>query len=377
MLQHLGLVALVMFILLMVAWTIDLAREFRGLRFGAEERGLPLMQVVLPYLAHRTADIATRLLPMAVFFGVFLSEILRRLRSETAILDAAGFTPLWQAAVLLWLGLALGGLQGLLEAQWRPAAVAAQVQSGFGHYGRHFRPGWRGQDDWFLSGDVILRGEVYRAPGPKMRNVVVFAGTDQPRLRAVYRAEALHPVPSAPFQWQLTGATAWPDGARSPAFHETLQIELGLVPQMLRFAGVDKFMLPGAALRAFDVLPVHNRPPEVRMALWRRRTAWAIPVVLAATAMVLARAGFEGRQAVIPRLIGLAAAGYVSVVFLNVGYAGGDLSVLPPWLASVTGLLVSAGLALLVAGRHRWRRLRARLRPSPLPDRADPCTSAP
>lgn len=357
--QHLALVGLMMFILLMVAWTIDLASEFNRVKRTAIENDRAVAGVVYRYLLYRGADIVAHLLPMAVFFGVFLSEILRRMRSETVILDAAGVTPLRLLVGVLWLGAILGGLQGMLEARWRPAAIKAQVEESLGHYGRHFREGWTGRAHWFFSGNVMLRAEVFRAPAPEMRNVVVFQGTDQHRLTAIYRAERM--VPGAQdFTWRMSDVALWPEGNKAVETRETLDLTLLLLPLSLRYIGVDKYFLSTEELRAFRVLPPQDRPAEVQMATWRRRISWLIPAVYAVMAIVLARAGFDGRQAVIPKLIGLAATGYIAVVSLKVCWSVGELGVMPAFLASTGGMLFSGALALVVSQRLLFKRLRAR-----------------
>ena len=132
--DYLRFTLLIQFVLLAVGWTIDLAEEFPALRLDADQKDVPLIQIMVPYLAYRAADILVRLMPVACFFGVFLAEITRRIRLDTIILFAAGISPFRMLGPLITYGIVVGGVLYALESYGRPAAIKAQIEMGQGSY---------------------------------------------------------------------------------------------------------------------------------------------------------------------------------------------------------------------------------------------------
>ncbi|MDJ0628263.1 MAG: LptF/LptG family permease [Rhodobacter sp.] len=343
--DYLKMIVLISFLLLMIAWTIDLAEHFPSLRRAAGESGTPLLSLALPYLGHRAVDILARMLPIACFFGVFLAEIVRRERLETVVLVTSGASPWRMFAAVLWVGLFTGAVLDGLEARWRPAAVWTQVETGFGDYARRFRQDWLQGEHWFVSGDTALRGEVLRADPPEMRNVLVFVGIRAPRLKAIYAAERMVPG-REPIQWTLLDGYAWElqQNGQSLEF-EDFPITLELLPQNLTYLGVPEFYLPQDALLWLDALPNYRNAAKVDVALWRRMTVWLAAVSFAFLGVVLAQAGYTGRQMMIARLIGLAAMGYSAVVSLKVFWALGELGVLSAPLATLGAPVLGLAIA--------------------------------
>lgn len=342
----------VLFILLMIAWTIDLAGQLNELQRVAKDRNTGFAAIAAPYLGYRTVDIVTRLLPMACFFGAFIAEIRRRVAFETVILSAAGASTLRLMMGALWLGLILGAVQTALEAKWRPAAIWAQVEFGVGGYARRFGDGWLPGPRWIVTDGRALRGDVQRGSEPEMRNVLLFSGTGGEELDQVLSANRMAPAETR-FDWQLTGVTAWASGDAQGTLVDDQTIRLDIVPETLRYFGVLEFNLPTHALHALRSQPNSVPTPGADTALWRRRTAGALPLALILLGSVLARAGFDGRRAVLPRLIALAALGYVLVVSIKVFWKVGEHGSLAAPLAATAGV----GLALFAAigiARIRW-----------------------
>lgn len=343
--EYLKITALIAFLLLMVAWTIDLAEHFPSLRRAAGNSGQPLWSLALPYLGQRAIDILTRMLPIAVFFGVFLAEISRRARLETVVLITSGASPWRMIAAVLWVGLLTGGILGVLEARLRPAAVWAQVDAGFGDYSQRFRRGWMPGAHWFVSGDTAVRGRVLRDDPPELREVLVFVGINAPSLKAIYSAERMVPG-RAPVQWVLINGSAWePQRDGQSIEFADFPMTLSLIPQNLTYLGVPEFYLPHEALQWLDALPDYRNGDKVDVALWRRVTVWLAPISFALLGMVLAQAGFTGRQMLIARLIGLAAMGYSAVVMLKVFWALGELGVLSAPAATLGAPAVGVAIA--------------------------------
>lgn len=270
--DYLRFVALIMFILLAIAWTIDLAEHFGIIRRDAEAKGIAVYRILLPYLTYRSADMITRMLPMACFFGVFLAEIGRRARLETVILHAAGASPYRAIAAVLIFGVMVGALQQRLEGNWRPAAVAAQVDLGHGDYAERFTKVWLNGYAWFLDGDTAVRAQVLRDDPPAMRNVLIFTGLREPRLQTIYAAERVDPA-GEPFLWRLRGVEKWDAaaGEDSSVAVPDLTLRLDLIPEQLTHYSVPAFYLPTAPLLKMRQLNSAPRTViDAKVALWRR-----------------------------------------------------------------------------------------------------------
>ncbi|MCG6902394.1 MAG: LptF/LptG family permease [Rhodobacter sp.] len=346
--DYLRFVALIMFILLAIAWTIDLAEHFAFMRRDAERQGLPVHQLLLPYLAYRSADMVARMLPMACFFGVFLAEIARRARLETVIFTAAGASPLRMVAAVLIFGILAGGLQQWLEAYGRPAAVAAQIRLGHGDYAERFRPHWTRGHVWFLGGDMAVRARILRDDPPAMRDVLIFSGLRQPHLQTIYSAKRVDPT-DVPFLWHLQGVEKWRAAAGQDEAEPQadLTLRLDLIPEQLTYYRMPGFYLHTEPLRRLAQIDSAPRTVvDANMALWRRRVVWVLPGALALLAVCLTKFGYSGRQPNVPRLIALALFGYVTVVSIKVLWAVGELGGLPAPVA----VLASVGFILGVSG---------------------------
>ncbi len=350
--DYLAGVGLAMFILLLVAYTIDLASEFADIRQAASKADASLASVLAPYLLQRGADIVARMLPVAVFFGTFLAEIFRRQRLESVILATAGASPLRSYAAVLWLALILGAAMWVLESRVRPALVWAQVESGLGNYADRFRKGWQ-RDRWYVIGDVALRGDVWRAEAPYLRDVLIFRGLRSDGLTEILGARRMEPGP-APYQWDLTGVTRYDVAAGSaPQPAPDMTLDLDLIPDQLAYRGFLDLFLPNDTLEALVQMRV---PPDNASAVhterWRRWTIWLLPGVIAFLAVGMANMGFEGRRILIPRLIGLAVIGYWYVTAIKVVGKMGALDLLAPWLSIMAPLAAALGLAGWLAWRQ-------------------------
>jgi lipopolysaccharide export LptBFGC system permease protein LptF len=351
--DYLRMVALVMFILLMVAWTIDLSEHFPAIRAAADADTVPLYRLLAPYLTYRAVDIITRLLPMACLFGVLVAEILRRMRSESIVLAASGATPVRMLASVLWLGLILGTVQGMMEARWRPAAVLAQVDLGLGDYARRYRRDWLGGASWFIEDNTAMRAEARRTDMPQLRNVLVFQGIRKPRLETVIAAERAQPT-DEPSKWLLQSVRIWnPAREDTPiAILPSLVLDFDLIPEQLSYLHVAEFNIPTGPLMRIAARPDAPNADAIQTAVWRRRTAWLIPGAVAMLAVALVRAGFLGRVPVIPRLIAVGAVGYIAVVSLKVFWALGELGTLPAPVSVLTTIALLPALAVVIARRR-------------------------
>jgi len=352
--DYLRMVLLILFILIAIAWTIDLAQYLPQIRDKAATDDTPLWQILLPYLTYRSADMVTRMLSMACFFGVFLAEIARRARLETVILTAAGAGPARMLSAVLIFGLGMGALNHMLETRWRPAAVAAQVELGLGAYGGRFRVLWINEHAWFMSPDMAIRAQVLRADPPALRDVLIFTGLREPRLTDIYAVDRAAPTQTLK-DWHLEGVEQWDASAGRATSQkiDDLTLTLDLTPDELSYYGIPGFYLPTEPLTRLAHVQDPVTSTGAQVALWRRRTVWVLPGALALLAVCLSQLGYSGRQANYPKLIAMAVLGYAAVVSIKVLWAVGALGGLAPWLAaSGSGLAILTLSAALV-----WRKL--------------------
>lgn len=351
--DYLRMVGLIMFILLIIAWTIDLSQHLPDIRRAAGADNIPVLSLLTPYLTYRSVDIITRLLPMACLFGVFLTEIFRRTRQESIVLAAAGATPVRMLMSVLWLGSILGTAQGMLEARWRPAAVLAQVDLGYGDYARRYSRDWLPDASWFIEENTVMRAEVRRSDVPELRNVLVFQGIRAPRLQGVIAAERAFAT-AVPSKWILQTVRIWDPGNddAAPETRPLLILDFNLIPEQISYLGIQEFNIPTPGLMRIAARPNAPNAAQIQTAVWRRRVAWLIPGAMALLAVALVRAGFPGHVPVIPRLIAVAAIGYISVVAFKVFWALGHLAVLPAPVSVLVPIVVALVLAMAIARRR-------------------------
>jgi len=342
--DYLKLIGLIMLILLVIAWSIDLARYLPDVRAGAEASDRSLALVLPTYLFFRTAEFVTKFFPIAVLFGVFLAEIWRRVNLESVVLVASGMTLRQRAAPLLLLGLLTGLVQGSMETFLRPAAMMAHIEMGIGSPAGRFQPGLTGAV-WFVSGDATVRARVLRDNEPELRDALIFTGLREAQFDAVYAADRVVPT-GTHLEWRLIGVERWEGGSGGGVSTPVpdLTLRLDLIPEQLRYLFLSEFYWPTRSLQRLTELREAYNVAAADLALWRRVTYWFLPGALAFLAVGLAHRGFVGRRPMLPRLIALAVFGHMTVVSVRVLWAVGKHGLIPaPLAASAT-----VGFALIV-----------------------------
>lgn len=347
--EYLKMVALIMLILLCVAWTIDLAKSFPDIRAlaGAEDR--PTVLVLGHYLGLRAVDIVNRLLPMACFFGVFLAEIQRRLRLESVVLNAAGLSTVRRIAPAALAGLLLGGLITALESPIRPQAIFAQVDLGLGSYAERYRRGRTDGAAWYLDDNLAVRGHIRRTSDPAFEDALIFAGFRGAELETVYAVQEAVPTAER-FRWELRGVTRWlaSEGRAGAEAIERMTLEMQVLPEQLEYHDVGLFAVPTPALQTMASLEGTSASVPVTVTLWKRWTVGLVPLAFTLLAVALVPYGFAGRVPHVPRLIALALVGYGSVVSVRVMWALGELGSVPPLVAvfGATGFALALSAVL-------------------------------
>ncbi|SEO57700.1 Lipopolysaccharide export LptBFGC system, permease protein LptF [Salinihabitans flavidus] len=353
MLAHLRAIGFVVFLLLAIAFSIDLSENLTGLQDKAAETGQPLWRILFPYLGYRGVDILTRLLPMACLAGAFAAELLRFQRLEPVILAAAGATPALALSALLVVGVITGTVQAALEGWLRPAAVFAQVDLGVGSYARRFE---RKEKDsrWFVADDRALRATVQPGQPPTLRDVVLFEGIRRAALSSLIVAESARPG-ADPQSWVLKEARRWeagPNGNLRPEPPQSLTIRFPLTSVHLTYLDVGGFYIPQEALRRITAVESDPRFADRQTALVRRYAAFFLPGVFALLGASLAQTGTTARRFNPLRLVALAVTGYISVVLIKIFWSLGEFGAIAPLWASLASLLIAGTLAAILQIRQ-------------------------
>ncbi len=346
----LAAIGFMMFILLVVALTIDLAKWLHTVRARAEATDSALWQVLFPYIGYRSADIVTRLLTMACVAGGFVVTLLRHQRLDDVVLAAAGASPSLRLTALLISGVLLGTVQMAGENWLRPSAVKAQVAANLGDYGNRYHQTDVGTQ-WVLTDTRALRATVTRGPEAHFSNLMLFDGIDQPELTFVLHAENV--TPRGLFNvWTLKNVTIWEPGVTEPPdFEQSLDFALNISFEKLRWFGIDGYYLPNDVARVIAVTDTSETTPtaaDAATALAVRKAAIFLPGIFAFLGVSLASLGTRGRRLSPFRLLALATVGYLSVVSVKVFWALGIHGVFSPMLAASLPALFALGLAALL-----------------------------
>jgi lipopolysaccharide export LptBFGC system permease protein LptF len=351
---------LVMFILLVIAIAIDLAQSLGWITDRAQQLDVPRAQVMAPYLLYRSVDIVTRLFPQACFFGLFFAEIIRARRYERIILALAGVSPAISLSGVMVFALFAGMFQVFAESWARPAAVFAQVDLDVGVYAHRFHPRLRGNSDWFISGDNVMRARVKTGPDPELRDVEVFRGLNRNRLTSIVMAERAVPTDEARI-WRLSNVVTWTAAPEGPDYltkaEDTADIRINLLPIQLEYHGIAAFYLHGKTLAKFAAIRDAPTTADADLAIWRRWSAIFLPGVFAFMGASLAQIGYPGNRQHAPRLVAFAVFGYLSIVSIKIFWSLGERSILSAPASVMTPLIFVAGIGILAQLAQTARKL--------------------
>lgn len=359
-LAHARHIATVVTALMIIALTLDLApRAERIAAQSADRSVIGLVVHFLWYLALRIVDLAGNLMPLGCFMGLYWSEITLTQLRERIVIANGGRTPLQTLMPLVLLGLIFGALQVTLLMVARPAAVATQIASSLGEYGKRFDRSLK-PDDWRwltlfprtgsgpVSGHMVRARIDYRAA--RLVEPQLFAFSADGRL--VGRLEAAEGVPAGPGLWRFVSGSRW-DAAEgtttgtSRRFAEEV-IALPLDPLWLTTVGIDARYLPQATLAALAETPGLPEGASYR-SWWHVRIGQVIlPFGMMVIASALAMTLIGQRTAFRPMiLIGLA--GYFLYVATNIVVWLGEYGQVPPLVAAwaMPGAMVATGLLLM------------------------------
>ncbi|MCP4826085.1 MAG: LptF/LptG family permease [Shimia sp.] len=342
----LAAIGFMMFILLVVALTIDLTKWLDTVRARAEATDSPLWQVLFPYIGYRSADIVTRLLTMACVAGGFVVTLLRHQRLDDVVLAAAGASPSLRLTALLISGLLLGAVQMAGENWLRPAAVQAQVAANLGDYGNRYHNVDVGTQ-WALTDTRALRATVTRGPEAQLSDLMLFDGIGQPALTHILHADTATSRGLLNV-WTLEDVTIWDTAKAVPELEPKLDLALNVSAEKLRWYGIDGYYLPNDVAHVIAATDTSEATPtsaDAGTALAVRKVAIFLPGIFALLGVSLASLGTQGRRLSPFRLLALATVGYLAVVSVKVFWALGIHGVLSPMLAATLPALFALTLA--------------------------------
>ncbi|SFL02083.1 LptF/LptG family permease [Shimia haliotis] len=349
--SYLMTVGFVLFALVVIALSIDLTKTLDELRAKAEAANTPLWHILMPYASYRAVDVLTRLLGTACVIGGFLAVLWRHQRREDVVLATAGLSPSYHFTAILMVALVFGALQFSFQNWVRPVAVKAQVETQLGRYGQWFGSTEVGEH-WIVGNDTAITASVNRGEGARLENVKIFEGLSAPTLTRVIRADRALPDPDATL-WVLENVTLWTaESGFAPKRLDDLRLALPINAASLQWYGVHGFYLPNSAAREIATLTGTEAASDAQTTLAFRQLAFFLPGVLIFLGASLAQSGLSGRRLHPPRLMALAAVGYLTVVGVKSFWILGINGRVPPHLAAALPLAIAFGVACLLQLHH-------------------------
>lgn len=356
--SYLQAIGFVIFALLVIALSIDLGKTLESLRAKADATDTPLWRLLLPYASYRATDIITRLLGTACVVGGFVAVLLRHLRREDVVLGAAGMSPRVHFSALLAVALVVGSVQFGFQNWLRPVAVKAQVETQLGRYGRWFG-GSRLDSQWILDNDMALRTNIIRGDSGRLESLKIFEGLSEPTLSRLIEADSALPDPTTGL-WDLQNVTLWTqDTDFAPVHSDSLTMALPLRATQLQWYDVHGYYLPNAVARDIVQLSGTAAASDAATVLAFRKAALLLPGIFVLLGASLAQAGIRGHRLNAPRLLSLAAAGYLSVVVVKSFLILGINGRIAPELSAALPLAIAFAIACLLQLRHAGYLFRA------------------
>lgn len=283
-------------------------------------------------------------LGMSVLLALLLTLTELSYRSELTAVWVSGASPYKVIAMLLPLGLFLGGCNFLLSDIAVPRTAPVLHAWGIGDYGSKQLNVSDKDPIWMRSGDDVLRAADSNAQATELRNVIIFrrdsAGllTEQiMAAKAVLEGE----------RWELSDVVVYYQ-ANLPANRLQRMIYSGALkpaaagarsgdPEEMSIADLDYFI----ANAGFGIRPAH-----VYETWWHKRTtllfsAWLMIVVCIPLALRFRRGGGIGYL-----FAGGVALGFGFFVLDGISLTMGELGILPPWMAAWLPVAIFGGAAV-------------------------------
>ena len=304
---------------------------------------------LMRYAALRLPSMVAVFYTMALLLAVVLTLLELGYRNELVPIWAAGITPLQLFAMLLPLGLFLGGAQFLLEDRLVPATVKELSAWGVGEYAQKKLSASRGGAIWMRAGDDILRAGRANENATELSDVIIFRRDRTGLLtEQIFAGKARREAG----RWLLEDVAVYRREPVPPAQLDALVYsgDLKLAAQGLRTGDPEEMTL--ADLKYFiDNLGFGLRPVQVYETRWHRRLAGLlVPLLMIAVCLPLAARFRRGSIAVV-LLVGGVAIGFGFFVFDGLAMTVGELGLVPPWLAGWTPVALLAILALALYAR--------------------------
>lgn len=357
-LRYTGLVAIG---LLIVALTVDLSPQLQKVwsGYGGQVSGI---EAVSRYLVLRTADVVTRLIPIACFFGVLTAEIASTLSREREVIWNTGRSPLQCLVPSVLLGLLAGLIQFGFDGYVRPAAIAAQIEARLGEYGERYDRRLSDQRIWFVAGDDLVFARIEYGPPPALHDVTIFKFEGEShRLETVIAAEKASPVEEGQ-SWRLENGRSWDTKASTDGkvtdrnLSKSLEtVILRLDPLWVSNMGINAMFLSQRVLESLaGGSGIFNKNAyrtwiQVRYSSILSPTAMS---VLASSMSLLLLATAVSPQA----LLAIILAGYAGHISTRAFSLLGAYGYVPPMVAGwLTPLLQLSAAILLLTAANWWQ----------------------
>jgi lipopolysaccharide export system permease protein len=303
------------------------------------------------------AEYAVLLLPRTISTFLSMSVLLALLLTLTELSYRMELTAIWGAgasqyrvmAMLLPLGLLLGGANFLLSDIAVPSAAPILRSWGIGDYSSKQLTMGEKDPIWMRSGTDILRATDANPQATRLDNVIIFRRDESGLLTEQIMAAQAVMVDQ---RWELTDAVVYYQENLPPSRLAKLIYSGQLRPAASGARSGDPEEMSISDLDYF----IRNagfgiRPAHVYGTWWHKRitlffSAWLMIIVCVPLAMHFRRGGGIGYLFAIG-----VALGFSFFVLDGISLTVGELGVLPPWMAAWLPMAIFAGIAATLSLR--------------------------
>lgn len=285
-------------------------------------------------------------LGMSVLLALLLTLTELSYRNELTAIWAAGVSPLRVMAMLLPVGLLLGGCNFLLNDIAVPRAAPVLHNWGIGEYGSKQLKVGEKDPIWMRSGNDVLRAASSNAQATELENVIIFRRDPAGLLtEQIMAAKAV----LQDNRWELTDVVVYYQQNLPPNRLARLIYSGALKPAAAGARSGDPEEMSITDLNYFIANAGFGiRPAHVYQTWWHKRTtlllsAWLMIIICVPLSLKFRRGGGIGYL-----FAGGVALGFGFFVLDGISLTIGELGILPPWMSAwlPVGILFGTAAAL-------------------------------
>jgi lipopolysaccharide export system permease protein len=301
------------------------------------------------YALFRSPSVVSTFIPISVLLSVLLTLTELSYRNETTAFWAAGLSPVRIMAMLLPLGLLLGGAHFLISDRGIPYAAPVLRDWGIGDYGeKQLKLGER-DPIWMRAASDILRAGSANKSATELSDVVIFRRNSDGLLteQIFARTASLNDA-----RWELSDAVIYYPENTQPNRLAKLIYSGNLKPAAAGArSGDPEEMTIGDLAYFIENLGFGIRPTWVYQTWWHKRvsfifTAFMMICLCVPLVVRFRRGGGIGYLFAVG--VGL---GFLFFIVDGIALTMGELGFVMPWLAAWMPLLVFSGVAATIALR--------------------------